>query len=84
MAKWIDQNRSTSLFYTSDTEKVHFEGCKKDKSWTKNDTLLKWYIYIIMCRNEPMFSNIQIWANSADPANSAVPVYTVCHSICIF
>ena len=38
-------------------------------------------------RNVPMFSDRQVWANSADPdqtAPSLIRVYTVCNSLCIF
>ena len=37
-------------------------------------------------RNDPKFSDRQVWANSADPdqtRSSRIRVYTVCHSVCI-
>ena len=38
-------------------------------------------------RNFPKFSDRQVWANSADPDQTAprgaIRVYTVCHSVCI-
>ena len=40
-----------------------------------------------MYRNDPKFSDRQVWANSADPdqtAPSLTRVYTVCHCICTF
>ena len=39
------------------------------------------------CRNILKFSDRQVWANSADPDQTAprslIRVYTVCHSVCI-
>ena len=35
-------------------------------------------------RNDPNFSDRQVWANRVDPDQTASRVYTVCHSICIF
>ena len=43
--------------------------------------------FIHFYRNVPKFSDRQVWANSADPdqtAPSLIRVYTVCNSLCIF
>ena len=34
-------------------------------------------------RNDPKFSDRQVWENSADPDQTAPRVYTVCNAICI-
>ena len=41
-----------------------------------------WYMY----RNDPKFSDRQIWANSLDldQRSSLIRVYTFCHSVCMF
>ena len=45
-----------------------------------------WPLIIIKYLNFPKFSDRQVWANNADPdqtAPSQIRVYTVCHSVCI-
>ena len=45
---------------------------------------------ILRYHNDPKFSDRQVYANSADPGQTArtwsslIRVYTVCHSVCIF
>ena len=38
-------------------------------------------IIFTMYRNDPKFSDRYAWANSADPDQSLIRVYTVCHSV---
>ena len=35
-------------------------------------------------RNFPKFSDRQVWANSVDPDQSLIKVYTVCNSVYVF
>ena len=38
--------------------------------------------FLLIYRNDPMFSDRYAWANSADPDQSSlIRVYTVCHSL---
>ena len=65
--------------------KSHF--CSNLRTVTATFLSVQIFFVFLQYRNVPKFSDRQVWANSADPDQTApllIRVYTVCHSIHIF